>query len=118
MVTKLGRKLRMSDAEFAVRFENQTLKPNMFDHHGHLRLAFYYLKEYTLEEATARICESIHNYANYWGQTEKFKKDLTIQIMRILHDTFSAQDYETLDLFLEANPKVLSDMKSIIQTLK
>ena len=116
MVTKIGRKLRMSDAEFASRFENQTLKPNMFDHHGHLRLAFYYLKNYSLEDATNRICESIHNYASHWGETDKFKRDLTIQIMHILHDTFSAQNYHSLEAFLEANPTILTDMKSVIQS--
>ena len=114
MVTKFGKKINLSHEEFAKRFENQTLKPNMFDHYGHLRLAWFYLQNHNLQEATSKISDSIRNYAEHWGQTDKFREDLTILVMKILNDRLLSQKHLTFDSFLENNPELLTDMKTVI----
>lgn len=118
MPTKFGKKIKLSHEEFAKRFENQTLKPNMFDHHGHIRLAWYYLQHYSLDLATEKICTAIRNYAEFWGETNKFREDLSILIMKILHERVEKDKGLSFDAFIEKNSDLMTDMKSVISNYK
>ena len=62
----------LKDFEFAEKFMNCTLDPEMFTHEAHLRYAFILLNNLGLDRATARIEEDLRKYTRCIGQEHKY----------------------------------------------
>ena len=104
----------LSDQEFLQKFENQTLDPEYFDHHGHLRLAWLYLSLFPLEQAIDKICAGIRDYAESLGATEKFNKTITIAIVKIMANRTSGTARNCFEQFLNENQPLLKDSLSVL----
>ncbi len=76
--------MKLSDKEFIEAFEDQSLQPELFNHYGHLRLGWLYLKAYPLDIAIEKTVSGISAYASSLGATDKFQHTLTEAIIRIM----------------------------------
>lgn len=105
----------LSDSEFRYQFENKTLPSAYFDHIGHLRIAWLYLQEFKLTEASQRVGQGIKDYAESLGAKDKFHYTLTEATVRIIASRLNKQNSQSFNMFLENNPDVVSDLKSVIK---
>ncbi len=102
------------DRQFVNALESCTLAPELFDHRGHLRLAWLYLSEYSLEQAIARVCRSINAYASSLGATDKFHHTLTEAMTRIIHARMARTEAEDFDAFVQANNDLLTQAACVL----
>ena len=104
----------MTDEAFTREFEQLTLPPEYFDHRGHLRLAWLYLRQYPLEEAIARVASGIREYASSLGATDKFQHTLTEAIVRIMAARPALATAGTLEGYLAENPDLVTDIQAVL----
>jgi hypothetical protein len=82
----MGRNQELSsleDVEFVKAFQDCTLDPKLFDHEGHMRLAWLFLIEHPVEVAASRFCMGLQSYAASVGHSEKFHRTVTEALVRI-----------------------------------
>lgn len=106
--------MTISDDKFIEQFENQTLPPNLFDHYGHLRLAWLYLRKYPLPKAIDKVTTGIKAYANSLGATNKFQHTLTEAIVRIMAIRMGKGNADTLETYLAANRDLVDDIWAVV----
>ena len=106
--------MALPDTDFIQQFEDCTLPPAYFDHAGHLRLAWLYLRDYPLEQAVARVTGGIAAYANSQGAADKFRHTLTEAIVRIMAHRQHLQPARSLEDFLAANPDLVEDILGVV----
>jgi hypothetical protein len=106
----------LSDGQFIEQFESLELDPEHFDHLGHLRLAWLYLRRYPLAEAIERTTSGIETYADSLGATDKFRHTLTEAVVRIMAQRMAVGQADTLDDFLADNPDLLQDLPGVLAT--
>jgi hypothetical protein len=75
----------LSDKEFLMQFENKTLNHKHFNHIGHLRIAWLYLSNNTIDQALALTCVGISEYAESLGAKDKFNKTITTALVHIIY---------------------------------
>ena len=73
-----------TDDELESIFERSRLKPPMFTHEAHLRLAFIHIKKYGPEQAALNMCEQIKGYAESLKVPEKFNMTVTIASIKTM----------------------------------
>ncbi|TQV88468.1 hypothetical protein [Aliikangiella coralliicola] len=108
--------MSLSDQQFLYEFESKTLAPSEFGHFGHLRIAWLYLRQFSLEEAISKITNGISAYATSLGATEKFHHTMTEAIVRIMHRRLAANSFESLDEFLQQNKTLTGSMHELLYT--
>ena len=100
---------------FLEQFENLTLNPELFDHSGHLRLAWLYLNEYPLEIAIEKVTTGISTYASSLGATEKFQHTLTEAIVRIMANRLNSCKENSFEGYLVINRDIVDDIGSVVK---
>lgn len=75
----------MTDEEFLTGVTAFTLPPALFNHAGHLRLAWINLRRFPLDDAVGATCEAIRAYATHLGAADKFHWTVTEALLRLLH---------------------------------
>jgi len=108
--------MEISNDKFLEYFENQTLPPDLFDHWGHLRLAWLYLRKYPLQIAIDKVTTGIKVYANSLGATNKFQHTLTEAIVRIMAIRMKKKDADTLEAYLADNQDLVEDISAVVAT--
>ena len=108
--------MNLSDNDFLAQFERQTLPDDEFDHRGHLRLAWLYLKNEPLDAAVKKTTDGIEAYATSLGATNKFHHTLTEAIVRIMHGRLQQANSQTLDEFLIDNPDLVENMTGVLRS--
>lgn len=104
----------LADSEFLFQFEQHTLPPEYFDHRGHLRLAWLYLCQYDVQQASALTATGIHGYASSLGAKDKFHYTLTEAIVQIMAARMQSGPGESLQEFLDANPDLVADFSGLL----
>jgi hypothetical protein len=66
-----------ADDEFAACVERGEAPDEGFHHRDHLRLAWIYLRRYPVEQAAARIAETIRRFAAHQGQAARYHETMT-----------------------------------------
>jgi len=76
---------RITDREFARRFEGGAIRNEDFHHREHLRVAWAFLQESpTTEEACDRMRDAIRAFAHRAGHARKYHETLTVFWVRLL----------------------------------
>jgi hypothetical protein len=107
--------MTITDEKFLEQFENQNLKPELFDHYGHLRLAWLYLNEYPLETAIEKVTNGISTYASSLGATDKFQHTLTEAIVRIMANRLNSGNEDSFEAYLATNRDLFDDILSVVK---
>jgi len=107
--------MNINDQTFLEQFENRSLNAALFNHYGHLRLAWLYLRKYPLERAVEKVTRGISAYAGSLGAAGKYQHTLTEAIVRIMAGRLRNFTGESLDVFLAANPDLVDDIVSVVK---
>ncbi len=104
----------LSDNQFIDAFEQKLLSPDEFNHQGHLRLAWLYLQQYSLEIAIEKLNSGIGEYASSLGAVQKFHCTLTTAITKIIHQRVQQCGGSSFELFIAKNQDLLTNMQTLI----
>jgi len=103
----------LDDDELVEAFESCRLPGSQFHHADHIRLAWIYLGRMSEAEATARIEQSIRQFAAYNGVPQKYHHTMTVAWMQLVaaarESTPEAGDFAA---FAERHPE-LFDVKAL-----
>jgi hypothetical protein len=107
--------VRLSDQEFVGAFESCTLASDAFLHYDHIRLAWIYLREHALADATERMAASIRRFAQHYGAGAKYHDTMTRVWMRLVaHGGRAPGSDHDFAAFAAANPH-LFDKQYVFQ---
>mgnify|MGYP005989643207 CR=1 FL=1 len=106
----------LSDKEFLMLFENKTLHHKHFNHIGHIRIAWLYLSNNTIEQAIALTCVGINEYAESLGAKDKFHKTITTALVHIIYKRISSRAVSGLCWhdFINRNSDLIDNALSIL----
>ncbi len=101
-----------TDREFIEVFEAQRWPLERWRHRDHVRLAYLYLREYSLDEAADRIRAGIKAHNDAHGivdrPTSGYHETMTMAWLRLVHMVLSEYGpEETADAFCDAHPELL-----------
>ena len=102
----------LSDETFIAQFEDQSLPVGYFNHIGHLRISWLYLKQFEIELAVSKVCDGIKAYAESLGASTKFHLTLTDAIVRIMALRINAE--QCWLSFLASNNDLVTNAISVI----
>lgn len=98
----------MHDRDFVQAFETCTLPSEQFPHRAHVRLAWLYLRDYSLLDALTRFVEGLKRYAASLGASSKYHETVTWAYMFLIHDRMARAPFETFEDFAAANPDLFN----------
>jgi hypothetical protein len=98
-----------TDAEFLAAFEDTTLPRPEWTHAAHLRMAYLYLRDRSLEQALPRICDGIRKYNAAQGNFTGYNECVTVAFARIVAARLAADPSPTFDAFAQANPDLFAE---------
>jgi len=103
----------LDDDALVEAFESCRLPGSQFHHADHIRLAWIYLGRMSEAEATARIEQSIRQFAAYNGVPQKYHHTMTLAWMRLVAAARGAMSREhSFEAFVERHPE-LFDVKAL-----
>jgi len=99
----------MTDAEFLAALESGTLPEAEFNHAGHVRAAWLYLRQSPFPEALAKMSGKLRNYAAARGKPDRYHETITVAYLALISERlllrsddgdwrgFVEQNHELLD---------------------
>lgn len=82
----------MNDVEFMQKFEDCTLPTDYFNHRGHVKMAWLYLKRYALLEALAKFCDALKRFAGSLGKSNLYHETITFAYIFLIHERIQRSD--------------------------
>jgi hypothetical protein len=67
----------MEDQDFVEQFESCALPPSSFHHKDHVRLAWLYLRRYSVLEALTRFSDGLKRFAAHNGKSDRYHETIT-----------------------------------------
>lgn len=98
----------MRDRELVDAFESCSLPPDQFPHRAHVRLAWLYLRDYSLLDALTRFVEGLRRYTGSLGAGAKYHETVTWAYMFLIHDRMARAPLDTFEEFAAANPDLFN----------
>jgi len=99
----------MTDAGFLAALESGTLPEVEFNHAGHVRAAWLYLRQCPFPEALAKMSGALRNYAAARGKPDRYHETITVAYLALINERmllrgdggdwrgFLGQNHELLD---------------------
>ncbi|MFY0598958.1 MAG: hypothetical protein JXR03_04765 [Cyclobacteriaceae bacterium] len=106
---------QFSDEEFEHQFESFKLKPRLFSHEAHLRLAYIHIKKYGVNRAEQNMCQQIKGYAESLGVFDKFNKTVTIASVKVMNHFMQKSEPDSFTDLTHEFPNLLDDFKGILR---
>lgn len=103
-----------SDQEYETIFASFKLKPGMFSHEAHLRLAYIHIKKYGAAQAEINMCEQIKGFAESLKVYDKFNKTVTIASIKTMDHFMQKSQTHSFSQLMEEFPQLLADFKGIL----
>ena len=102
-------RISSEDREFARAFERCEIPPDAFDHAAHVRLAYVYLCEHTVDAAVDRMRQALLRFLAHLGvDTGKYHETMTrAWILAVAHFMAESTPCISAAAFMEANPRLL-----------
>jgi len=76
----------MTDAEFLAALESGTLSEAEFNHAGHVRAAWLYLRQGSFPEALARMSGALRSYAAARGKPDRYHETITVASLALINE--------------------------------
>ncbi len=106
----------LSDSEFERSFESCSMKPDVFTHIAHLRLAYIHISRYGKERAIENIEAQLQQFVKFAGATNKYHKTLTIVAIHAVHYHMRKSKAEDFKDFLLEFPELKQDFKNLVNS--
>jgi hypothetical protein len=98
-----------ADDAFLAALEAGTLPPAQFDHRGHLRAGFLYLRRHDFPGACVAMKHAVQGFARALGKAGLYHETLTIAYLSLLAERLADEPADvTFDRFLERYPELSS----------
>ncbi|HZF32550.1 MAG TPA: hypothetical protein VE914_01990 [Candidatus Angelobacter sp.] len=98
----------MTDAEFLVSLESGTLPESEFNHAGHVRAAWLYLRRSPFPAALAKMVGTLRNYAAAHGKPDRYHETITVASLALINERLLLRgDGGDWRGFLEQNHELL-----------
>lgn len=104
----------ISDQQFEEQFQDLSLDPQLFNHEGHLRLAWIHLNKYGLEQAIQNLCDQIRKFATHHGAPDKYHCTLTVAAVKTMHHFMQKTDSSSFEDLIETFPRIKYNFKDLI----
>ncbi|MBI2381072.1 MAG: hypothetical protein HYV16_09985 [Gammaproteobacteria bacterium] len=95
----------MTPRELMNAFEDLSLEPALFNHLGHLRMAWCYLHELGTEQGCTEFDLALRRYAAHLGATEKYHATVTGALLALLADAMAQTPAADFDAFAAEHPE-------------
>lgn len=105
---------QFTDEEYEAVFESYQLKPGMFSHEAHLRLAYIHIQKYGATQAEVNMCDQIKGFAESLGVYDKFNKTVTIAAVKVMDHFISKAASKTFKGLIHEFPNLLLNFKGIL----
>ncbi len=100
---------RAADAEFLAALEAATLPPAQFDHRGHLRAGFLYLRQHDFPGACVAMKRAVQGFARALGKEGLYHETLTIAYLALIAERLAEEpDDVGFERFLARYPELTS----------
>jgi hypothetical protein len=97
-----------ADASFLAALESATLPPAEFDHRGHLRAGFLYLRRHDFPGACVAMKRSIQAFAASLGKATLYHETMTVAYLALVAERLADEPAQLgFDAFLERYPELL-----------
>lgn len=106
---------QFTDDELEEKFESFQLKPGMFSHEAHLRLAHIHITKYGAATAEKNMVNQIKGYAESLGVFDKFNKTVTIASVRTMNHFLNKSKSSSFQELTRLHPELLHDFKGILR---
>ena len=103
-----------TDDEFEAIFASYRLKPGMFLHEAHLRLAYIHIMKYGPEQAEQHMCDQIKEFAESLGVYDKFNKTVTIASVKAMNHFMRKAKTDHFKDFIQEFPRLLTNFREIL----
>jgi hypothetical protein len=99
----------LDDATFLAELEAGTLPPAAFDHRGHLRAAFLYLRAHDFPGACVAMKGAVQGFARALGRGGLYHETLTIAYLALIAERLAEEPRDLgFERFLERYPELES----------
>lgn len=103
-----------TDDEFEKIFESFKLKPGLFSHEAHLRLAYIHIKKYGRERTEINMCDQIKGYAESLGVFDKFNKTVTIASVKVMDHFMKKAEAKNFPDLMKEFPRLLTNFRDLL----
>jgi hypothetical protein len=98
----------MTDVELTRALERCQIANERFHHLSHLHVAWVYLSESSsVEEAAAKMRNTLRRFAAYIGKEEKYHETITLFWVHVLAEMRAVSSRQSLEQIVQANPRLL-----------
>ena len=105
---------QFTDEEYEKAFESYQLKPGMFSHEAHLRLAYIHIKKYGRSQAEINMCDQIKGYAESLGFFDKFNKTVTVAAVKVMDHFIQKSSSNSFQELIQEHPSLLTNFREIL----
>jgi len=107
---------KFSDEEFVKQFSNCSLKPEIFNHEAHLRLAWININSLGLKDAEEKIQSQLQNFVAFVGVKDKYNTTVTVVAMKVVHHFMKKSKSNNFKDFIVENPQLKKNFKGLIDS--
>src|SRR5512137_414318 len=101
--------MRDQDNDFLARLEAGSLAPAEFDHRGHLRAGYLYLRRHDFPGACVAMKRSIQRFAALLGKSTLYHETVTIAYLALIAERLAEEPAElAFEAFLARYPELAS----------
>lgn len=104
----------ISDEEFEMQFANSELKPALFSHEAHLRLAWIHIRKYGVKAAIDNIDRQLRDFVALLGAKDKYNKTLTVAAIMVVSHFMKKVPADNFGDFIEQNPRLKYNFRELI----
>lgn len=98
----------VDDAEFLAALEAASLPPALFDHRGHLRAGFLYLRREDFPGACVAMKRAIQGFAASLGKSGLYHETLTVAYLALIAERLAEEPPDLgFDAFVRRYPELL-----------
>lgn len=106
--------LPLTDMEFERQFETCSLRPELFSHEAHLRLAWIHITRYGIENAISNIQSQIKNFVRHVGAEDKYNETLTIAAIKAVYHFMLKSKANNFKDFIKEFPRLTNNFRELI----
>ena len=104
----------LSDNQFESEFASGSLRPELFTHEAHLRLAWIHIKKYGLDAACENMRDQIKHFVANLGLEDKYHETVTMASTQAVHHFVQRSKAKSFKDFLTEFPRLKNNFKDLL----
>lgn len=105
-----------TDDQFEAQFANLSLRPELFDHEAHLRLAWIHITKYGMEKALQRLSSQLKAYTAHLGAADKYHHTMTIAAVKAVYHFVLRSSSQRFPDFIREFPRLKHNFMELMRS--